>query len=86
MVFPKDIIVLYFHFSNTTTEYSSVMLYAYSNNDADTMEGLAINKNFLSSNELLTYLQGDSQTMSPSSSLSGKKFHTGDSRYLALGL
>ena len=64
-----------FHFSdNSTKESSSVLLYAYSNNDTDTLDGMAVSKDFLSSTELLTYLQGDSETMSPSSSLSGREF------------
>ena len=37
------------------------------------MDGLAVSKDFMTSNQILTYLQGDSQSMSPSSALSGQK-------------
>ena len=59
--------------SANTTEYSSVLLYAYTNSESDTMDGLAVSKDFMTSNQILTYLQGDSQSMSPSSALSGQK-------------
>ena len=58
-------------FDTFSTQSTSVLIYAYSNNEADTAQYSGVSKEFIPASDLLDLYQDDKETKSPSSFLEG---------------